>query len=64
MPQILVPLRLVLLRDQEIFDDEIIHLRPHKAAIGIVWGADDRFSTDVEGGVDQDRAPRLRLELF
>ncbi len=48
---------------QEVMaDSQIIHFRVNKAAVGIIGSADHRLTSDVEGGVHQNRASSTRLK--
>jgi len=40
--------RLIGLGQQEILEHQVINLGPHEAAIGILGGAHDGFTTDIE----------------
>ena len=53
---------LILFSKQTIFDDEVVHFSTHEAEVAVFWGANDRFSTDVERRVDQDAMAGLFFE--
>ena len=36
-----------------------IHIRPHKAHVGIFGRSDDRFAADIEGSINDDRVALL-----
>ena len=50
--------------NDEISDYQRVQAGYGHATQGIGWAADDRLSANVEGGVDESRAPRAALEGF
>ena len=48
----LLGLGLILFEEQKILNHQSVHVRGHEASIGILRRADDRFSADIEAGVD------------
>ncbi len=51
------------LLEDEVAEDEHIHLGPHEAAVGIFGRADDGFAADVERRIDEDAAAREATEF-
>src|SRR5207253_7340728 len=43
---------------------QVVHFCAHKTAVGIFNGADDGFSSDVEGSVNKDSTARLFLKFL
>ena len=56
------PTRLLALQQDEIAQRQHVHLGAHEAAIGIGKRTDNRFSADIKGRVDDQRATRPPLE--
>src|SRR6266536_3835374 len=54
---------LLLLVVDEVPENQVVHVRPHEAQVGVVGCADDVLAPDVEGGVDDDRHPGEAAEL-
>src|SRR6185503_15816249 len=61
---VLVERLLVRLFEQEIPHHQIVHVRAHKAQVGLLRRADDWFAPHVEGGVDDHRAAALVRKLL
>ncbi len=53
-----------LFLEQEIAEQQIIHVGSHEAEVGVFRRADDRFATHIERGVDDHRAAVFLLKLF
>jgi len=45
-----------------VFCHQVIHIRPHEAAIGVIGGADNWFPLDIEARIDDYPVARLVLE--
>src|SRR5207253_2034234 len=54
--------RLRCLVEEERAEDEVVHLGPHEAEVGIARRAHDRLAPDVEARVHEDGAARERVE--
>src|SRR5688572_11570086 len=52
-----------LLVEQERAEHQVVHLRPHEAAVGVLRGADDRLAAYVEAGVYDHSVAGQLLEL-
>ena len=46
--RVLLPCRLLILVEQEVFHDKVIHFSPHEAPISISRCTDDRFAANIE----------------
>src|SRR2546423_4324505 len=55
-------LALLTLQENEVADDEAVHLCSHETRESLRGRADDRLAADVETGVDEDGAARQALE--
>ena len=60
----LVERLLLSLFQEEITEQQVIHVRPHETGEGIDWRAHDRFPADVERRIDDHRATGFFLEPF
>ena len=58
----LTPLGLLGLGAQVGPDDQVVHVGPHEAGVGVLGLADDGLTPDVERGVDDHRAAALLAE--
>ena len=56
------PVRLVLLAEQEIIDDKIVHFSTHETTVRVVWCTNDGFATYIERCIDQDAAAGPSIE--
>jgi hypothetical protein len=54
---------LLLLAQNEVADDEHVHLAVHKTTIGVLRTAHDRFVANIEAGVDENAATGTCLKL-
>ena len=57
-----LPGRLVLLVEQIVAQDQVVHFGAHEALVGVFRGADDGLAPDVEAGVDDEAAAGQLLE--
>ena len=48
--------------DEEVAENEIVHVGSQETAVGVLGSADGRFAADVEGSVDEDRTAGPALE--
>src|SRR6186997_3359102 len=55
---------LVFLLEQEIPDQQIIHIRSHETGVGMLRCADDGFAANIERRIDNDGAAIFVRELF
>ena len=54
---------LIFFVENEVFENKGIHFGAHKTTIGLFGCAHNRFSTNIEGGVDQDCASSYFFEF-
>ena len=59
---IVCPFRLVLFRQKDIANDQIVHLSPHKTSVSIFRRANYRFTPDIERCIYQNTTTGLCLE--
>src|SRR5437588_10521693 len=48
--------------DEEVTENEIVHVGSQETAIGVLGSADGRLAADVEGSVEEDRTAGPALE--
>src|SRR5205085_3843146 len=48
--------------EEEVAENEIVHVGSQETAVGVLGSADGRFAADVEGSVDEDRTAGPALE--
>ena len=60
---LLLPGRLLFLKEDKIFYNQHIHLGPHETPVGVFWSADDGLASDVETCINYNSAAGQFLEL-
>lgn len=57
-------MRLRIALENKVAYHQIVHFRVYETPVGIVRCANDRFTANVEGRVDQQRTLRLSLKCL